>query len=117
MGNAVSYITGSRQQLRDLREAIARQYCFLLGIRYPIEPDTYGPGRQPDPREAYYQTRYSEIRDAGRVGGRDLPDRIEIDQRIEGLDGATVILSGGRVYEIDLSGRVDIAAGGVARVA
>lgn len=42
-------------EAREQREAHGRAYAAARGLPWPMPPDTYGPGRQPQNREAYYQ--------------------------------------------------------------
>ena len=42
----------------NLAHAMALAYAAQIGKPWPMPPDTYGPGRQPVPPEAYYQTHF-----------------------------------------------------------
>lgn len=41
--------------------ALAKAYAAAQPTFYPMPPDSYGPGRQPEPKDAFYQRYYVRL--------------------------------------------------------
>lgn len=81
----------------DTEEALGRAYAASLGKPWPMPPDAYGPGRQPEPRAAYYQ-RYLVRAMPTAKGAAVLP----VDATVDALNGATATLSDGTSKTLDV---------------
>lgn len=93
----------------DAAEAVGRLYAASVGKPWPMPPDAYGPGRQPQPPAAYYQRYWVAALDPVTAGGpfnnpKDLPDRIEVDSFTAAQDGKAVIITGAKQVTLDFKG-------------
>jgi hypothetical protein len=81
-------------------EALGILWAASIGKTYTptgVAPDVYGPGRQPVPKESYYQKYWQAPQDAvtadpPRGIPADLPDRIEADAFVIAQHGKQVDL-------------------------
>lgn len=108
----MAYKAFATNLIRDrVAEAIGRRRCAFLGKPWPEQPDTYGPGRQPEPREDYFQRYWAAPLDAVAVNIplgilTALPRRIEIDAWTQALDGQVVRIAAGIDVTLDFTGLV-----------
>lgn len=90
-------------------EALGRLYAADISKPWPMPPDSYGPGRQPEPPEAYYQRYYRPplvaIAAVDSDDGFPRPIRIELDDYALGLHGLAVQVTGGQIVTLDWSVR------------
>lgn len=81
------YAANKHEDMLEDAEALGILYAASVGKEYTLTgmaPDLYGPGRQPEPREAYYQRYWTAPLDAVSANPdlgipEDLPNRIEVD--------------------------------------
>jgi hypothetical protein len=86
----------------NVAEALGRAYAASIGKPWPIPPDSYGPGRQPQPPAAYYQRYWqAPLAASGPTAlvptAPVLPIRIEVDATAQAFNGQVVVTSGGPV--------------------
>lgn len=94
----------------NVAEAVGRLYAASIGKPWPMPPDFYGPGRQPQPPAAYYQKYWqAPLPAAGprpeNPGAPSLPIRIQVDATAQAFNGQVVATSGGPVT-LDFTGLV-----------
>jgi hypothetical protein len=90
-------------------ESLGRAYAAKLGIPWPMPPDTYGPGRQPANRAAYYQRYYIAPQpDPSAADPKAAPLVLLVDATVASMDGAQVTLADGSKVLLDSTKAVDI---------
>lgn len=99
----------------DVAEAVGRLYCTSKGKPWPEAPDTYGPGRQPQPLAAYYQRYYTApliaIAANPTLGiPAPLPSRVDVDAFTLAQDGKQVTVTGGKQVTLDFKNLTVVAA-------
>jgi hypothetical protein len=99
-------------------EALGRAYAQKISTPYPMPPDFYGPGRQPEPREAYYQRFWVAPQPDPSVAKPDAstPLVIPVDATVLTLDKVAVTLGDSSVVVIDVSKAIEIVPAVVAVV-
>jgi hypothetical protein len=75
-------------------DAIGAAYAASIGKPWPMPPDSYGPGRQPEPRESYYQRYYVAPQPDPSKLDADAPPVLPVDDVVAAL--------------VDVSAAVDI---------
>lgn len=119
------YLPGQVTAVLEDAEALGILYAVSVGKAYTptgMAPDSYGPGRQPVPREAYYQRYYSAPLDAVVANPAlgipaDLPARLEIDAFALAQDTKAVVLkSKAKTITLDFKTLV-VSAASVAKAA
>jgi len=93
----------------EAAEAVGRLYAASIARPYPMPPDVYGPGRQPVPREAYYQRWWVAPQaaipaDPGNGVPHALPHRIEPDGFTVAQHGLTVAIANGGNVTLNFQG-------------
>lgn len=94
----------------NVAEAVGRLYATSIARPWPMPPDFYGPGRQPQPPAAYYQRYWQAPLAASGPTPQDpqapsLPIRIQVDAVAQAFNGQQVATSGGPVT-LDFTGLV-----------
>lgn len=91
-------------------EALGRAYAASIGSAWPMPPDWYGPGRQPQPPAAYYQRYWQAPLPVSGPTALEptapvLPIRIEVDAVALQFSGQKIATSAGQVT-LDFTGLV-----------
>jgi len=86
----------------NVAEGVGRLYAASIGKPWPMAPDVYGPGRQPQPPAAFYQRYWQAPRAASgptviEPTAPVLPIRIEVDAVAQAFSGQQVVTSSGPV--------------------
>lgn len=94
----------------NVAEGLGRLYAVSIARPWPMPPDFYGPGRQPQPPAAFYQRYYQAPLAASGPTALDpqapvLPIRIQVDATAQAFSGQVVATSGGPVT-LDFTGLV-----------
>lgn len=86
----------------NVAEALGRAYAASIAKPWPMPPDVYGPGRQPQPPAAYYQRYWQAPLAASGPTALDptapvLPIRIQVDAVALQFAGQQVVTSAGPI--------------------
>lgn len=92
----------------NVAEGLGRLYAVSIARSWPMPPDFYGPGRQPQPPAAYYQRYWQAPLAASgptpiNPTAPSLPIRIQVDATAQAFNGQQVTTSGGPVT-LDFTG-------------
>jgi hypothetical protein len=107
-------LTTSVEDAANQAESLGRAYAAKLGIPWPMPPDSYGPGRQPAVRTAYYQRYYCAPQPDPSADTSPLgtPDKralvIPVDAVVVSMDGVKVTLTDGTKVTLDSTKAVDL---------
>lgn len=105
------------QDAEDAAEAVARLWAAENGRVYTddgMPPGSYSKGKQPEPREAYYQRWYAPPKASNAAIPADpangipaqpaRPARLDVDPFMAGKSGQTVQIHGGRQVTLNFQG-------------